>query len=98
MAGRTVGKRTPALICGQIRAKLQKLGTPIGSYDLQIAAIANGWKKVVDKFNYDHVSEMGKSLKRMIVLVLDFDGYKEPDGLSYENRLVYIKSQVPAYL
>ena len=29
-----------ALICGQIRAQLQKLGTPIGSYDLQIAAIA----------------------------------------------------------
>ncbi|MBD2317747.1 type II toxin-antitoxin system tRNA(fMet)-specific endonuclease VapC [Phormidium tenue] len=29
-----------ALICGQIRAKLQKMGTPIGSYDLQIAAIA----------------------------------------------------------
>ncbi len=29
-----------AQICGQIRTKLQKLGTPIGSYDLQIAAIA----------------------------------------------------------
>jgi predicted nucleic acid-binding protein len=40
MARRTVRKRTLALICGQIRAKLQKLGTPIGSYDLQIAAIA----------------------------------------------------------
>lgn len=40
MARRTVGKRTPALICGQICAKLQKMGTPIGIYDLQIAAIA----------------------------------------------------------
>ncbi|MEI6328527.1 MAG: hypothetical protein WCP16_04800 [Pseudanabaena sp. ELA645] len=40
MARRTFGKRTPALICGQIRAKLQKLGIPIGIYNLQIAAIA----------------------------------------------------------
>ena len=40
MARRTIGKRTLAPICGQIRAQLQKLGTPIGSYDLQIAAIA----------------------------------------------------------
>ncbi len=40
MARRTVRKRTLALICGQIRSKSQKMGTPIGSYDLQIAAIA----------------------------------------------------------
>jgi tRNA(fMet)-specific endonuclease VapC len=40
MARKPVRKRTLALICGQIRAQLQKLGTPIGSYDLQIAAIA----------------------------------------------------------
>ena len=29
-----------AQICGQIRAKLQAKETPIGAYDLQIAAIA----------------------------------------------------------
>ena len=29
-----------AQICGQIRVKLQAKGTPIGAYDLQIAAIA----------------------------------------------------------
>jgi tRNA(fMet)-specific endonuclease VapC len=29
-----------AQICGQLRAKLQANGTPIGAYDLQIAAIA----------------------------------------------------------
>jgi hypothetical protein len=62
---------------------------------IQVLPIANGWKKVVDKFKNDHVSEMGKFPKRMIVLVIDFDDYKEPDGLSYENRLIYIKSQVP---
>ncbi len=31
---------TSTLIYGQIRAQLATLGTPIGSYDLQIAAIA----------------------------------------------------------
>lgn len=29
-----------AIICGQIRAHLASAGTPIGAYDLQIAAIA----------------------------------------------------------
>lgn len=29
-----------AQICGQLRARLQANGTPIGAYDLQIAAIA----------------------------------------------------------
>jgi hypothetical protein len=62
---------------------------------IQVLPIANGWKKVVDKFKNDHISEMGKFPKRLIVLVIDFDDYQEPDGLSYENRLIYIKSQVP---
>jgi tRNA(fMet)-specific endonuclease VapC len=29
-----------AVICGRVRAQLKKMGTPIGSYDIQIAAIA----------------------------------------------------------
>jgi tRNA(fMet)-specific endonuclease VapC len=29
-----------AIICGNLRAQLKAIGTPIGSYDLQIAAIA----------------------------------------------------------
>lgn len=29
-----------ASICGRVRAQLKKMGTPIGSYDIQIAAIA----------------------------------------------------------
>jgi tRNA(fMet)-specific endonuclease VapC len=29
-----------AIICGSLRAQLKAIGTPIGSYDLQIAAIA----------------------------------------------------------
>jgi tRNA(fMet)-specific endonuclease VapC len=32
--------RESAKVCGQIRAELNKKGTPIGVYDLQIAAIA----------------------------------------------------------
>lgn len=62
---------------------------------IQVLPIANGWKKVVDKFKNDHVSEMEKFPKRMIVLIIDFDDYKEPDGLSYENRLSYVRSQIP---
>ncbi len=65
---------------------------------IQVLPIANGWKKLVDKFKNDHISEMGKFPKRLIVLVIDFDDYKEPDGLSYKNRLIYIKSQVPENL
>ena len=71
------------------------LNSNVNETAIQVLPIANGWKKVVDKFKNDHVSEMGKFPKRMIVLVIDFDDYKEPDGLSYENRLIYIKSQVP---
>jgi hypothetical protein len=71
------------------------LNSNVNETAIQVLPIANGWKKVVDKFKNDHVSEMGKYPKRMIVLVIDFDDYKEPDGLSYENRLIYIKSQVP---
>lgn len=29
-----------AIVCGQVRARLASAGTPIGAYDLQIAAIA----------------------------------------------------------
>jgi tRNA(fMet)-specific endonuclease VapC len=32
--------RESAKVCGQIRAELNKQGTPIGVYDLQIASIA----------------------------------------------------------
>ncbi|WP_103669595.1 hypothetical protein [Pseudanabaena sp. BC1403] len=74
------------------------LNSNVNETAIQVLPIANGWKKVVDKFKNDHVSEMGKFPKRMIVLVIDFDDYKEPDGLSYENRLIYIKSQVPEEL
>jgi len=65
---------------------------------IQVLPIANGWLKVVDKFKNDHVSKMGELPKRMIVLVIDFDDYRKPDGLDYETRLIYIKSQVPENL
>lgn len=59
---------------------------------------AKGWKKVVDEFKSNHVPEMEKLSKRMMVLVIDFDDYKKPDELSYENRLSYVKSQIPDHL
>lgn len=71
------------------------LNLNINEAAIQVLPIANGWKKVVDKFKNDHVSEMEKLSKRMVVLVIDFDDYRKPDGLSYENRLSYIRSQIP---
>ncbi|MFN9840389.1 MAG: hypothetical protein ACK56Z_07125 [Pseudanabaena sp.] len=71
------------------------LNLSVNATAIQVLPIANGWKKVVDKFKNDHVSEMEKSPKRMIVLVIDFDDYKKPDGLNYENRLSYVRSQIP---
>ncbi len=61
---------------------------------IQIERPSGGWGKVVDNFTRNHVSEMRKYQKRMIVLLIDFDDNK-PDRLSYENRLNYIKSQIP---
>jgi hypothetical protein len=54
---------------------------------IQILPIANGWEKVVDKFKENHVSEMRKFSKRMIVLLMDFD--------QNEERLSYVKIQIP---
>lgn len=71
------------------------LNLSVNATAIQVLPIANGWKKVVDKFKNDHVSEMEKLPKRMIVLVIDFDDYKKPDGLNYENRLSYVRSQIP---
>jgi len=54
---------------------------------IQVLPIADGWGKVVDKFKDNHVSEMRRFPKRMIVLLIDFDRRGE--------RLSYVKSQIP---
>ena len=54
---------------------------------IQILPIANGWKKVVDKFMNDHVRKMRQYPQSMMVLLLDFD--------ECEDRLIYVKSHIP---
>lgn len=46
-----------AEICGQIRANLAKQGTPIGAYDLQIAAIALANNLVLVTHNSENSAE-----------------------------------------
>jgi len=57
---------------------------------IQVLPIADGWGKLVGKFKDDHVYLMRKFQKRMMVLLIDFD--------RREDRLSYVKSQIPEYL
>lgn len=54
---------------------------------IQVLPIADGWVKLVGKFKDDHVSQMRRFSKRMIVLLIDFDRKGE--------QLSYVKSQIP---
>jgi len=58
---------------------------------IQIERHAGGWEKVVEKFQKNHVSEMEKFPKRMMVLLIDFDE-------NYEYRFSYAKERIPEYL
>jgi len=64
------------------------LNSNINEPVIQVLPIANGWEKVVDKFKKNHISEMRKFSKRMIVLLIDFDE-------NYEDRFSYVKKQIP---
>lgn len=55
---------------------------------IQVLPIANGWGKVVDNFQDNHVSEMRRLPKRMMVLLIDFDE-------DYDNRFKYVKDRIP---
>lgn len=51
---------------------------------------ADGWEKVLEKFNTDYVSSMRKYQERRLVLLIDFDNRKD--------RLNYVQSQIPEEL
>lgn len=63
------------------------LNSNVNEPAIQVLPIADGWEKVVDNFKENHISEMRKFSKRMIVLLIDFD--------RKEERLSYVKSQIP---
>lgn len=64
------------------------LNSNVNEPAIQVLPIADGWGKVVDNFKDNHVSEMRKFPKRMIVLLIDFDE-------NYEDRFSYVKERIP---
>lgn len=55
---------------------------------IQILPPAGGWAKVENEFRDVHISEMQKNLKRMIVLLIDFDN-------DLEARLTHVRANIP---
>lgn len=57
---------------------------------IQVLPASGGWKKVLEDFGKVHFPEMRNLPQRNIVLLMDFD--------RDENRLSYVKSQIPEEL
>jgi len=57
---------------------------------VKVLPLPGGWKKTVEEFTKTYASEMRKFPERMMVLLIDFD--------DDENRLSYVKSQIPEAL
>ena len=57
---------------------------------MQVLPEAGGWKEVLDKFEGEHVAEMGRFRERLMVLVLDLDGQM--------GRLATARNRIPADL
>ena len=58
---------------------------PERSRRLQVLPPAGGWQKVLETFRRDHVANMGRYPKRMVVLLVDFDGDSNRLGNFQEN-------------
>jgi hypothetical protein len=54
---------------------------------IQVLPEAGGWRVVLDKFESDHVADMDRYTKRIMVLLIDFDGD--------EGRRDYAKRKIP---
>lgn len=54
---------------------------------VKVLPLPGGWKKTVEEFTKKYASEMRQLPDRMMVLLIDFD--------DDENRLSYVKSQIP---
>lgn len=66
------------------------LNSNVNEFAIQVLPNADGWGKLVNKFKEDHVFLRRKFPKRMRVLLIDFD--------LREDRLTYVKDQIPEYL
>jgi len=54
---------------------------------VKVLPVPGGWKKTVEEFTNKYASEMRQFPQRMMVLLIDFD--------DDENRLSYVKKQIP---
>ena len=54
---------------------------------VKVLELPGGWKKTVEEFTKTYASEMRQLPERRMVLLIDFD--------DDENRLSYVKSQIP---
>lgn len=57
---------------------------------MQVLKPAGGWMKVIETFESDHIAGMDLYSKRLLLLVIDFDG--EP------GRLAFVKNRIPRHL
>jgi hypothetical protein len=57
---------------------------------VQILEEAGGWTKVLDGFKKDHIAPMTRWSRRLMVLLIDFDGH--------QGRLTAAKAEVPEHL
>ena len=57
---------------------------------MQILHVAGGWRKVLDRFQSEHVRAMNRHRTRFMVLLIDFDGR--------EDRPEDVKAAVPDHL
>jgi hypothetical protein len=63
---------------------------PTRQRQMQVLEPAGGWRNVLDRFNSDHVPAMDRYHKRLMLLLIDFDGDVD--------RLEFAKSYIPERL
>jgi hypothetical protein len=67
------------------------LGLPyVVSHKIQVLPEAGGWMEVLDSFLRDHSAPMAKYDKRVMILLIDFDGI--------EKRLHTARASIPSHL
>jgi len=53
---------------------------------IQVLRVAGGWKKVLDRFESDHIGGMERYPDRLMVLLIDFHGDK--DRVTYAKKII----------
>jgi hypothetical protein len=64
-----------------------RLDRSVKNSRIQVLRPADGWIKVLESFENNHVNDLRKFLKRMLILIIDFD--------QNEGRLIWAQAQIP---